>query len=151
MAQARVESARAAMSMARANLRQSQVVAPFAGQVGAIHPHVGEMATPGQPLVLLGDTRQMCVRTTDLRETDVVHLSAGMPVEVTFDALPDQVFRGTVMEIAPVSTSEKGSTNYTVELDVADLSEALRWGMTAFVNIQPDEQPGGRKVSQWKN
>jgi multidrug efflux pump subunit AcrA (membrane-fusion protein) len=59
-----------------------------------------------------------------------------MAVEVTFDALPDRIFEGTVTDIAPVSNTEKGSTNYTVHVDVAALDESLRWGMTAFVNIQ---------------
>jgi len=78
----------------------------------------------------------MRVETTDLRETDVARLAAGMPVEVTFDALPGQTFQGTVARIAPMSSTEKGSTNYTVIVDVADLDPALRWGMTAFVNIR---------------
>ena len=35
-----------------------------------------------------------------------------------------------------MSNTEKGSTNYTVEVDVPDLDPGLRWGMTAFVNIR---------------
>ena len=59
-----------------------------------------------------------------------------MAVEVTFDALPEQIFQGTITGIAPVSNTEKGSTNYTVHITVDELDENLRWGMTAFVNIQ---------------
>ncbi|MEZ4713910.1 MAG: efflux RND transporter periplasmic adaptor subunit [Caldilineaceae bacterium] len=140
IAEARVQSAQAAVASANARLETSLVLAPFAGQVGAIHVRLGESITPGQPLLLVGDTSMMCVETTDLRETDVVHLHADMPVEVTFDALPNRVFQGTVTKIAPVSTSEKGSTNYTVQLDVQNLDAELRWGMTAFVNIQADRQ-----------
>ncbi len=86
---------------------------------------------------LLGDTGRMHVETTDLRETDVVRVQVGMPVEVTFDAAPNRIFQGTVTQVAPVSSAEKGSTNYTVNVDVRDLDPALRWGMTAFVNIRP--------------
>jgi multidrug efflux pump subunit AcrA (membrane-fusion protein) len=59
-----------------------------------------------------------------------------MSVEVTFDALPGRTFQGTITQIAPMSTSEQGSTNYTVTVDVADPDLSLRWGMTAFVNVQ---------------
>jgi multidrug efflux pump subunit AcrA (membrane-fusion protein) len=90
-------------------------------------------------VLALGDTAIMRVETTDLRETDVARLGVGMPVEVTFDALPGRTFRGTVARIAPMSSTEKGSTNYTVIVDVADLDPALRWGMTAFVNIRVDK------------
>jgi multidrug efflux pump subunit AcrA (membrane-fusion protein) len=139
MADARVKSAEAALASARAALAQTQVIAPFAGQVGAVYLRTGELATPGQPVLALGDTGIMRVETTDLRETDVARLAVGMPVEVTFDALPGQTFRGAVARIAPMSSAEKGSTNYTVIIDVTDLDPALRWGMTAFVNIRVDK------------
>lgn len=135
MAEARVQSAQAAVVSAQAQLAQSQIVAPFAGQVGTINVRLGEQATPGEFSILLGDTRTMHVETTDLRETDVVRLAVDLPVEVTFDALPDQIFQGKITRIAPVSSAAQGSTNYTVQVDLAELNEQLRWGMTAFVNI----------------
>lgn len=138
MAEARVQSAQAALASAQAQLAQSQIAAPFAGQVGTINVRLGEQATPGVYSILLGDTRTMLVETTDLRETDVVRLTLEMPVEVTFDALPEQVFEGKIIRIAPVSSSAQGSTNYTVQVDPAALNEQLRWGMTAFVNIHTD-------------
>jgi multidrug resistance efflux pump len=136
MADARVNSAQAALASAQAALAQAQVIAPFAGQVGTVYLRAGELATPGQAVLALGDTGAMRVETTDLRETDVARLMVGMPVEVTFDALPGRTFQGTVARIAPMSSTEKGSTNYTVIVEVADPDPALRWGMTAFVNIQ---------------
>ena len=136
MADARVLSAQSAVASAEAALEQSRIVAPFAGTVGQVNVNPGETVAAGQPLVLLGDTALMHVETTDLRETDVVRLQSGMSVEVTFDALPGKIFTGTVQKIAPVSNTEQGSTNYTVQVDVADLDPSLRWGMTAFVNIE---------------
>jgi multidrug resistance efflux pump len=136
MAEARVASAIATVATAQAQLAQTQVFAPFAGQVGSVSARPGEMATPGQALLTLGDTSQMHVETTDLRETDVGRLKTGMGVEVTFDALPGRAFQGTIRKIAPMSSAEKGSTNYTVIVDVTGLDANLRWGMTAFVNIQ---------------
>ena len=59
-----------------------------------------------------------------------------MPVELTFDALPGRAFQGKIARIAPMSTTEKGSTNFTVIVEMPDLDPSLRWGMTAFVNIQ---------------
>ena len=135
MAEAHVQSAMAALASAQARLAQGQITSPFAGQIGTINLRPGEMASPQQFAILMGDTRQMHVETTDLRETDVVRLSLSMPVEVTFDALPDRIFQGTITKIAPISNTEQGSTNYAVEIDVENLDDNLRWGMTAFVNI----------------
>ncbi len=136
MAEARVKSVQATLAQAQAQLKQTQVIAPFAGQVGTIHVRPGELATPGQPVLMLGDTAALRVETTDLRETDVTRLKAGMSVEVTFDALPGRAFQGKVARVAPMSTTEKGSTNFTVIVEVPGLDPSLRWGMTAFVNIQ---------------
>ncbi|MCB0115424.1 MAG: HlyD family efflux transporter periplasmic adaptor subunit [Caldilineaceae bacterium] len=135
MSQARVRSALASLVSAQVQLGQTQVIAPFAGQIGSVDIHLGELAAGGQPLILLGDTNTMQIETTDLRETDVARLDPGLPVEVTFDALPNRTFSGEIVRIAPVSTTDKGSTNYTVTVDVAELDEHLRWGMTAFTNI----------------
>ncbi len=132
---ARIGTARAQLASAQAHVAQSRIVAPFAGQVGALLVRSGELVSPGQILVLLGDTGSMHVETTDLRETDVVQLQSGQKVEVTFDSLPDQIFDGLITHIAPVSTSDRGSTNFTVHVDVPQLDANLRWGMTAFVNI----------------
>lgn len=138
MATARVQQARAALATAEAQLRQAQIMAPFAGQVGEVLTRVGEQAAPGVPALMLGDTSRLLVETTDLRETDVAKVEEGMTVEVTFDALPGRSFQGVITHIATMSTVEKGSTNYTIKVDVTDLDPNLRWGMTAFVNIQPN-------------
>jgi HlyD family secretion protein len=138
MAEARVASAQAALTSAQAQLSLTQVKAPFDGQVGAINVHPGEIVNPGDAAILFGDTTQMHVETTDLRETDVIHVREGQTVEVTFDALPDRSFTGVVTAVAPVSSAVQGSTNYTVDVEVAELDPMLRWGMTAFVNIRPE-------------
>ena len=132
---ARIGTAKAQLASAQAHVAQSQIVAPFSGQVGALLVRSGELVSAGQALVLLGDTGSMHVETTDLRETDVVQLHSGQSVEVTFDSLPDQVFEGLITHIAPVSTTDRGSTNFTVHVEVPQLDNNLRWGMTAFVNI----------------
>jgi len=139
VADARIKSAQAALAQAQAQLKQTQVVAPFAGQVGTIHVRPGELASPGQPVLMLGDTSKLRVETTDLRETDVTRLKIGMPVELTFDALPGRAFQGKIARIAPMSTTEKGSTNFTVIVEIPDPDPSLRWGMTAFVNIQAEK------------
>jgi HlyD family secretion protein len=139
MSEARVQSAQAAVESAKARLAENQVFAPFDGQIGTINVRLGEQIDPGAYAILLGDTSRMHVETTDLRETDVVRVQAGMPVEVTFDALPNQIFEGTVARLSPVSSAEQGSTNYTIYVDVTDLAPELRWGMTAFVNMRSAE------------
>ena len=135
LSQAHIRTARAQLASAAAHVAQSRIEAPFAGRVGAVLVREGELVSAGQALVLLGNTEEMHVETTDLRETDVVHLRNDQKVEVTFDSLPDRIFDGIITHISTVSSSDKGSTNFTVQVDVPQLDENLRWGMTAFVSI----------------
>jgi HlyD family secretion protein len=135
IAEAAVSQAQAALDAAKTSLAQAQLSAPFDGTVGALWRRAGEIVQPGQDVIALGDVGALHVETTDLRETDVARLQVGQPVDVTFDALPNRVFKGTIARIAPMATTDKGSVNYTVTIDLDQLDPAMRWGMTAFINI----------------
>ncbi|NTU64507.1 MAG: multidrug transporter, partial [Chloroflexi bacterium] len=52
----------------------------------------------------------------------------------TIDALPGVQVEGTIAQIAPKSSKTTG-VNYTITIDLAQIPEKLRWGMTALVDI----------------
>ena len=88
----------------------------------------------GQPIVWLGDLGKLQIETTDLNEKDIAGLKVGDKAMVTFDALPGAQVEGTIAKIAPKSSKTTG-VNYTVTIDLAQIPEGLRWGMTALVDI----------------
>ena len=58
------------------------------------------------------------------------------PVRVTIDAIPDRDFAGVVTDIAPRSEIKRGDVTYTVTIQLtATDGVPLRWGLTAFVDI----------------
>lgn len=136
MAEARLEQARVAVAQIQLGLGRATVSAPFSGTVGAVHVRAGELVAAGQPVVVIGDLDTMRVETTDLDEIDVVRIGLDQKVDVTFDALPDRVFEGTVVRISPMATSGSGGVHYTVVVRLDEVDPALRWGMTAFVDIE---------------
>ena len=144
VSEAQVAQAQAALDAAKAALSKATLTAPFAGTIGAVYVREGEMITPGQPVIVLGDLSTLRVETTDLNEVDVARVKVGQKVDITFDALPERKLMGTVTHIAPMSAvGGGGGTNYTVfiEFDEAEIASApdLRWGMTAFVDIIVEE------------
>ncbi len=139
VAEAAVKQAEAALAVAQAALPRAEVRAPFAGTVGAVNVRLGEFIVPGQPLVTLGDLSTLQVETTDLDEIDVARIGVGEPVLITFDAFPDQVFEGRITRIAPMAEPGSGGVNYTVVIHLDELDSRLRWGMTAFVDIEVEE------------
>ena len=137
VAEAAVAQAEVALDRAANSLDDAVLKAPFAGTVGAILAEEGELAVPQMPLVRLGDLTRLRVQTEDLSEVDIDQVRVGQEATVTVDALGGQTFRSQVARIAPVATELRGDKVYTVVLDLDTGQEAgLRWGMSAFVEIQ---------------
>lgn len=135
VAQAEVAQAQAGVEAARARLAQAELFAPFAGTVTEVNVDAGEYVGAGEPVVQIGDLTGLRVETTDLNEIDVARVKVGDTVIVTFDALPDIEVSGTVVSIAPKAEEGTG-VNYTVVIEMDELPAAIRWGMTAFVDIE---------------
>lgn len=135
-AKAVVQKAEAALAEAQAMLARTTVRAPFAGVVGNVHVRKGEFLIAGNPIVTLGDLNTLRVETTDLDEIDVGQVAVGQKVEIAFEGLPEQIFTGRVVRISPMSDSKAGGVNYTAIVEVDGLDPAVRWGMTAFVDIE---------------
>jgi HlyD family secretion protein len=136
-AQAQVAQAQAGVDQALAQLAQADLKAPFDGTVSSLNVDVGEFVAPGQPITDLGDLTDLQIETTDLSEIDVARVKVGSRVTVTFDALPDAQVEGTVIRIAP-RASEGTGVNYTTVIKLDQIPDGLRWGMTAFVDIEVD-------------
>jgi HlyD family secretion protein len=136
VAEASVAQAQVAVDQAQAALDKLQLKAPFAGTAGSVYVRGGEMLASGQQVLALGDLTSLRVETTDLSEVDVARVVVGQPVNVTFDAIKGKTLTGKVARIAPMSSQGQGGVNYTVIVELDQLDPALRWGMTAFTDIE---------------
>ncbi|HZD57648.1 MAG TPA: HlyD family efflux transporter periplasmic adaptor subunit [Anaerolineales bacterium] len=135
VAEARLANAQRQLSAAQAALDDLVLTAPFDGSIGEVSIHTGEWVNPGQPVMMLADLGHMLVETTDLNEIDVARVKIGHKAIVTFDALPEVVVNGAVTRIAP-KAAEGSGVNYTVTVELDEIPSELRWGMTAFVDIE---------------
>jgi len=94
---------------------------------------VGALAGPTGPAIILADLSSWRVETEDLTELEVVKLSAGQAVTVTFDALPDVSLPGTITQIKPMGSNRQGDIVYTVVVALQKEEPRLRWNMTAVM------------------
>ncbi|MFN3309693.1 MAG: HlyD family secretion protein [Anaerolineales bacterium] len=138
LAEARLATAKAALAAAEKKLADLEIKALYAGTISEVYIREGEWVAPGQPILILADLGHLRVETTDLNEIDVARVKIGDKVVITFDALPDVVVNGKVVLISP-KASEGSGVNYTVVVEMDETPAALRWGMTAFVDIQVEE------------
>ncbi len=139
VAEVGVQQAQVAVDSARAQLAKLQLVAPFDGAIGNVAVRPDEFVAPGQPIVTIGDLGTLRVETTDLGEVDIARVREGQPVTVSFDALPGKTFAGEVTHIAPMPTPGQAGVNFTVTIELDQIDPILRWGMTAFVDVQVDQ------------
>jgi HlyD family secretion protein len=134
LAEARIANAEDQLGAAQATLADLVLAAPFDGVISEVHINPSEWVAPGSPVLLIADLDHLRVETTDLGEIDVAKIAVGDTAIVTLDALPELVLNGTVVSIAPKATAGSG-VNYPVILELVEVHPELRWGMTAFVDI----------------
>ena len=136
-AEALLEKARVAADRLRLQREDATLTAPFAGTVVEVNADPGDQVSPGQVVVILATLDQLEVHTTDLSELEVGQIEVGDRAAVKIDAFPSHELPGTVTDIALQAQDYRGDTVYqvTVALDPVDERLALRWGMTALVEI----------------
>jgi multidrug efflux pump subunit AcrA (membrane-fusion protein) len=143
VAEAEVASAEAQLARAQADLEEAianqdeiDLIAPMDGTVMAVNAQVGETAQG--TIVTLADLSQTYLEIF-LDETDLGNVQNGFEVEVIFDALPDDTFSGTIVQVDPSLYTSQGvsAIKALVQLDDPALSQVdtLPIGLSAAVDV----------------
>lgn len=135
--EARLNNAKAQLASAEYTLANYELTAPFNGEVMDINISVNEMVGPETWAVIVADTGQWYIETSDLTELEVVDVAEGQDVSILADALPDVEMSGVVEEISQSFKSQGGDILYTVRIRVEDVDPRMRWGMTVEVTFEP--------------
>jgi RND family efflux transporter MFP subunit len=131
-AEAEVLAAEAEEHALATGLRNLTVVAPIAGVIMTKPAAVGDIASPGTPLLELADFSSLLIEA-DVPEGRLALAKLGGACEVALDALPDQRFRGTVVEVGPRLNRAKATG--TVKVKIEGAPPELRPEMSARVSF----------------
>jgi multidrug resistance efflux pump len=115
------------------------VIAPFNGVVADLPAKLGSSINAGQSAVTIADFSHWMIKTTDLTEIDVVKLKETDPVVITLDALPGVELKGTISSISQSYAENQGDVVYEVTVLLTDGNPKIRWGMTAEVKFQQQQ------------
>jgi RND family efflux transporter MFP subunit len=127
----------AQLEIARKNLADAEVRAPFDGVVGERLANQGEsLPIDGRILALL-DTSHVEV-TAQMPAADVVRLKVGQSARVMLEGFGDRVFSGRITRISP--TAQPGSRSIPVYVEIVDRHEALRGGLFATGTVVVQEK-----------
>jgi len=113
-AQAQNRVAGAAVAEAKAMLDYAKVVAPFDGVVTRKWADVGDLASPGKPLVNIEDPSQLRVQA-DVPDVIASHVRTGEDMGVRLDALNEEL-TGAVAEISPAADPTTHTFRVKVDL-----------------------------------
>jgi HlyD family secretion protein len=130
----KLRQAESAVREAEAALESTRLVAPFSGTVMEIDAEVGD--TVSGPVIRLANLEALVVEFY-MDGEDWSGVQAGYEAEVTFDALPDQVFTGVVTEVSPglVSVQNTSMVFGSLRLDQSYSEIQLPAGVGAAVDV----------------
>jgi HlyD family secretion protein len=138
-----VHQAKANLDMSRIRLSYTVLRAPFDGVILVRQAELGEVVSPGTPIVTLADLDHIWLRVY-LPETDLGKVCWGQAVNVRTDTYPGKTYTGRVSVIAsdaeftPKSVQtekERVTLVYRIKIDVENPNHELKPGMPADAYI----------------
>ena len=145
-AQRRIAQARAALARFDDVLKKHNSYAPLDGIVTDLPVRVGEVVVPGiqnsaaSTIMTIGD---MSLITAEVKvdETDIVNVKLDQPADVTIDAIPNNTFKGHVIEIG--NTAIVRSTGVAASQSTTSSQEAKDFKVVIALDSPPDDiRPG---------
>lgn len=94
--EAQVRQAKAALDLAKYQLKNTQITAPISGKATSITVSSGEMISPSMPLLTIIDVSRIFVKV-GISEKDISKIKIGQTVVLEIDAFPEEIFKGEVV------------------------------------------------------
>jgi len=148
VARANVVQARERRQLSRVNFDYTELRAPRAGVITVRQAELGEVMTPGSPVVTLADLEHVWMRAY-VPETDLGRIRWGQPARLRTDTYPGKDYAGRISFIAdkaeftPKSIQtykERVTLVYRIKIDVQNPNHELKPGMTADAVIDLKQQ-----------
>ena len=123
-AQAKLQEAEASAALARHNVELSVIHAPISGTIYQFDQRVGGFVNIGDVIATIGRLEQVRV-IVYVDEPDLGRIGTGMPVTITWDAMPGRTWKGVVeklpTQVIPLGTRQVGEVSCVIENPNRDL------------------------------
>ena len=125
------------------NFMESVVRAPVAGTITALPAQVGMTINQATPLARIAAGAALEIRL-HVAERFISRIAMNQLCEITLDAWPGEVFRGSISEISP--TVDVASRTMEIKVNVHNADARLRPGMFARVRVITERRENIVKV-----
>jgi len=126
-----VKRVEAALSSARVTRKDAMVIAPYDGIITAKKVEVGDLASPGTPLLTMDTLEEYRVDMV-LPETHLENVRVGQQVKVSVPSLGTELIDGTVRTVVP--TADQRTRSFLIKVSLPERLP-LKTGMFARVRI----------------
>ncbi len=122
------------LEIARDNLENTDLRAPFDGIISEVNPEEGDMVNSGTTAALVMDTTGYKVEL-DVEENEISQIEIDQPARAIIEALDDHQLEGRVDEIGERAEKENEVVTLPVTVMLDEKTEGLKPGFTAEVDI----------------
>lgn len=151
-AKAKFEAVSAQVAQAELNFENTKILAPANGFIAKRSVEVGQLASPGVPLIGFVDGGERWV-TANFKETEIESVQPGRAVDIAVDAISGKTFHGVVESISSATGAtftllppDNATGNFTkvvqrvpVKIKFQDIdakeTELLKAGLSAYVKV----------------
>lgn len=133
--QTQLEKARSMEAIARKNLADSRLVAPFSGVIGNKSAESGENVLPNQPVYMLLKIEDVKIKVA-VPEKEIADILKNQRARISVPALHDASYEGIIEERGIVA--DPVSHSYTVRIRVHNPASELLPGMVCSVSVVGD-------------
>ncbi len=121
---------------AKEDLRHHYIYAPFGSVVAEINIDRGDLVSSNSVIATL--ITQEKIAEISLNEVDVAKLEVGQKATLTFDALPELIISGEVIEVDAIGQVSQGVVSYGVKISFDIEDEMVKSGMSVTADIITD-------------
>lgn len=127
------------LDLAKKQLENQYVLAPFNGTILKISQKAGDPVSPGLQAVEIADLSNLFVEVP-VSEVDIPTIQVGQKAQLSFDAYYEDTFTGEVTAISETGDRTTGVVNYLVTIKMNESGNRIKPGMTAGVQILTEEK-----------
>jgi HlyD family secretion protein len=136
--QAGLNGSQASLSLAQSTLQDAAIYSPMDGVVTEKLINLGEMASPGVPMLTVVNMNEVMLQVSVPQEK-ISQVKQGASIDVLVDGM-DQKFKGAINFVSPVSDATNNT--FPVKVKIDNTSGLLRAGMIAKISLDSMSQKG---------
>ncbi len=140
-----LEQAQLAVQTAKDNLDEATITAPFDGTITQANAVPGAIASAGSQVFRIDNLSDLEV-AVQVTEVDINGIKIGQPATITFNAIPNKTYKGTVTQTDLAGSVSQNSTTFSVKVQITNADALIKPGMAANVTIITSQVSGALLV-----